>query len=137
MGNTMPLPAELIHDERDLKQWVSDQGLELVNVAPGRRRMGCDISIARTCITFSSKSIRMIGSKKLHLGVRRIDGEPALLVKPAGNFDLKCYRLSPSESRPNYSIHNNSLGKLLLDKGLKPGKYKLYKAKGGFLAKLM
>lgn len=132
----LPLPAELEQDNRSMKQWMEDQGLEYVVTEKKQRRdkLKCDVKISPSGLTFSAKTIRTIGSTRLHFGIRVLDGEKVLLIKPAGNFDFSYHQVRQYDS-PNYRIQNPYLARRMLKEGLAVGKYKLYKAKGGFVAK--
>lgn len=129
-----PLPGD--EDNRTIKEWMRDQGLDVIDTNPKRERKPpkWGVSVSRTSLTFTAKAIEIIGSTKLHLGVRRLEGQPVLLIKPAGYFDLRCLELRPAPSGTSYYLPNPVLCGDIQEAGLKPGRYELCKAKGGFIA---
>lgn len=143
MGNKLPLPAELEQDERSLKDWVKDQGLDYVNTAPKlekvkwikknlreARKADYDVSLTKTTVCFSWEAVREMDATHVRLGSGMLGGEMVLLIRPT----VKGQGYKLTEGR---KITSHLSAWRLVEAGLQVGKYKLYKAKDGYYARLI
>ena len=143
MSNKLPLTGEMDHDERTTREWFEDQGLEYVNTAPKlekvkwlkknlreTRKADYDVSFTETTVCFSWEAVREMNATYVRLGSGLFGGEVVLLVRPTvkgqgykltGGRKITCHR--PAQR--------------LMQAGLQVGKYKLYKAKDGYYARLI
>ena len=145
MGNIMPLPAELEQDDRSFKGWVEDQGLEFVTKGPklekvklvipnarGAYKTAYDLNVARTVISFTPSAAQRLKATHVMLGTGVLDGEQVLLIRPVKEESQSGYKLTKGTRVTSLQ----AVGKLL-DAGLKIGRYRIQKAKGGYVAKLV
>lgn len=149
MGNVLPLPGELEQDKRTVKEWTEDQGLEYVVKPPAAKKAQAgktptvkdiswvnswDVSVTKSCITLSKYSTVTLDADWVFIGIGTLDGETVLLIRPATDGLNRAYRVRVKGT--SRSIANPHLMKLLTERGLALGKYRLLKTpKGDLIAR--
>jgi len=160
MSNKLPLTGEMDHDERSMKQWMEDQGLEYVVKGPkikgakwipanrrkpySKRHPDRDLSLARTALSITEAALKTLDCKRLLVGSglyvadeQHPNGEPTILLRPTGDDDVKGYCITRKTGSQCGFLRAERMLEGLFGAGLPLGKYKLYKAKDGYYARLI
>lgn len=128
-----------MHDERTLKDWIEDQGLEYVskkqivtqsewlpkNAYPPKLQH--DVNVGKSCIAFSLNAYKRLGTDRILVGIGKLNGDVVLLIRPSGEG----YKINTSDGA---RLTNSRLMERLRKKGLPQGKYRMLNSKSDFVA---
>lgn len=100
--------------------------------ARGVYKTAHDLSVAKAAISFTASAAQRLKATHVMLGTGVLDGEQVLLIRPVKEESQRGYKLT----KGTRVTSPQAVGKLL-DAGLKIGRYRIQKAKGGYVARLV
>lgn len=101
--------------------------------ARGTCKTAYDLSVSKKVISFTPSAAQRLKATRVMLGTGLLNGEQVLLIRPVeGESRQSGYKLTKGTRVTSLQ----AVGKLL-DAGLKIGRYRIQKAKGGYVAKLV
>ena len=108
---------------------------------PGKKCTTADITISKFCVVVTFAGMEKLEREqpvaRVRLGTGMLKDETVLMIKPVSDDDSGGYKLTQDSRSRSYRAATKKLMGKFLERGLKVGKYKLYRAPDCFFARLI